>query len=162
MELANIENLVEKYLNAETTLQEEQLLQNYFCSDNVAPHLEEYRLMFSYFKQSKDETFTKTIQLKPEIKRKKNWKWLSVAASVILLFSTYIGILEYEKHLREEQLAEQFAQVKKALQMVSVNLNKGNEAIYAVSNNINKGKDAIGQLNTYEETVNKALKTVNY
>ncbi len=42
MELANIEKLVEKYLNAETTLQEERTLKNYFIGGNVAIHLQEY------------------------------------------------------------------------------------------------------------------------
>ena len=156
MELANIEKLLEKYLDAETTLQEEKMLQEYFTSNKVAPHLQEYSMMFGYFKQSKDETFTQTIQLKPE-KTKKNWKWLSVAASVVLLFSVFIGNEEYQKH----QQRKQFAQIKEALQLVSVNLNKGNEAIYAVSNNLKKGSDAIEHLETYEETVNKVINTVN-
>ena len=156
MELANIEKLLEKYLDAETTLQEEKMLQEYFTSNNVAPHLQEYSMMFGYFKQSKDETFIQTIQLKPE-KTKKNWKWLSVAASVVLLFSVFIGNEEYQKH----QQRKQFAQIKEALQLVSVNLNKGNEAIYAVSNNLKKGSDAIEHLETYEETVNKVINTVN-
>ena len=156
MELANIEKLLEKYLDAETTLQEEKMLQEYFTSNNVAPHLQEYSMMFGYFKQSKDEIFTQTIQLKPE-KTKKNWKWLSVAASVVLLFSVFIGNEEYQKH----QQRKQFAQIKEALQLVSVNLNKGNEAIYAVSSNLKKGSDAIEHLETYEETVNKVINTVN-
>ncbi|GFD92890.1 hypothetical protein KUL156_22120 [Alteromonas sp. KUL156] len=156
MELANIEKLLDKYLDAETTLQEEQTLQEYFTSNNVAPHLQEYSMMFGYFKQSKDETFTKTIQLKPE-KTKKNWQWLSVAASVVLLFSVFMGNEEYKKY----QQRKQFAQIKEALQLVSVNLNKGNDALYAVSNNLKKGNDAIEQLGAYEETVNKVINTVN-
>ncbi|UTD14251.1 hypothetical protein HER15_01630 [Tenacibaculum mesophilum] len=156
MELANIEKLLDKYLDAETTLQEEQTLQEYFTSNNVAPHLQEYSMMFGYFKQSKDETFTKNIQLKPE-KTKKNWKWLSVAASVVLLFSVFMGNEEYKKY----QQRKQFAQIKEALQLVSVNLNKGNDALYAVSNNLKKGNDAIEQLGAYEETVNKVINTVN-
>ncbi|WGH76350.1 hypothetical protein P8625_04070 [Tenacibaculum tangerinum] len=159
MELANIEKLLDKYLNAETTLQEEQTLQEYFTSNNVAPHLQEYSMLFGYFKQSKDETYTKTIQLKPE-KTKKNWKWLSVAASVVLLFSVFIG-KQYDDYLEKKQLEAQFAQVQEALQLVSSNLNKGNEALYAVSNNLKKGSDAIEYLGAYEETVNKVIKTVN-
>ena len=93
MELANIEQLVEKYLNATTTLQEEETLRNYFLSENVAPHLQEYQYMFSYFKKSKDEIYTKPIQIKP---KKTNLKWLSVAASVVLLFSVYVGNQYYE------------------------------------------------------------------
>ena len=156
MELANIEKLLDKYLDATTTLQEEQILQEYFTSQNVAPHLQEYSSMFIYFKQSKNETFTKTIQLKPE-KPKKNWKWLSVAASVVLLFSVFVGNEKYQEH----QQRKQFAEITKALQMVSVNLNKGNEALYAVSKNLSKGNEAIAHLNTYEETINKVIKRVN-
>ncbi len=156
MELANIEKLLDKYLDAETTLQEEQTLQAYFTSNNVASHLQEYSAMFSYFKQSKDETFTKTIQLQPK-KTKKHWKWLSVAASVVLLFSVFMGNEAYKEH----QQRKQFAQVKEALQLVSVNLNKGNQALYAVSNNLKKGSDAIERLETYEQTVNKAINIVN-
>ncbi|WBX72763.1 hypothetical protein PG913_07535 [Tenacibaculum pacificus] len=156
MELTNIEKLVEKYLNATTTLQEEEVLQKYFTSDNVAVHLQEYSILFSYFKQSKNDTFTKTIQLQPE-KPKKNWKWLSVAASIVLLLSLFVGNEKYKEH----QQRKQFVEITTALQMVSINLNKGNEALYAVSDNLNKGNEALEYLNTYEETIDKVIKTVN-
>ena len=68
-----------------------------------------------------------------------------MAASVVLLFSVFIGKQRYDEHLQEKQLQAQFAQVKEALQMVSVNLNKGNEAF--------------NHLYTYENSVNKVFKT---
>ena len=64
MELTNIEKLIEKYENAETSLQEEALLKDYFSSDTVAPHLYEYKALFNYFDISSEERFTKTIPLK--------------------------------------------------------------------------------------------------
>ncbi|CAM1343614.1 hypothetical protein [Tenacibaculum amylolyticum] len=158
MELANIEKLLEKYLEAETSLQEEQTLRMYFTSGNVASHLEEYAMLFGYFKESQSEIYTKTIKLKPENKRKKNFKWLSVAASLALLVSAYVGKIEYDKY----QQKLYFAQVKEALQMVSLNLNKGNDALYAVSNNLNKGTEAVAKLGTYDETVKTVIDKVNY
>ncbi|MDT7831829.1 hypothetical protein RQM59_05520 [Flavobacteriaceae bacterium S356] len=140
MELASIEKLVEKYLNAETSVQEETSLRDYFLSDNVAPHLEEYKLMFSYFQLNKDETYTKTIQLKPENTKRKNLKWLSVAASVALLVSVYVGKVEYDKYV----IKQKYAQVENALKMLSTNLNKG--------------KSAFNNLYAYENTVNKIFK----
>ena len=118
-----------------------KMLQNYFLSNNVAPHLQEYSMLFGYFEQSKDETFTKTIQLKPEKIKRKNWKWLSVAASVVLLFSMYMGYGYYQ----QRQAAQKYAEITEALQLVSFNLNKSNEAVES--------------LYAYENTVNKILKT---
>ena len=139
MELSNIEQLLEKYQNAETSLQEEATLKNYFSEGNVAPHLQEYESMFNYFAISKSEISTKPIQLNP--KKKTNWKWLSVAASVALLVSVYIG----NGYLKEQEARAQYAEVMSTLKMLSTTLNKGNEAV--------------ASLYVYEDTVNKILKT---
>ena len=93
MELANIEKLLDKYLDAATSIAEENELKNYFLGDNVAPHLQEYQALFGYFSANKSERFTKTIQLKSQ---KMNWKWLSIAASVVLLVSVYTGFENYQ------------------------------------------------------------------
>jgi len=150
MELANIEKLVGKYENAETTLQEEATLRAYFLSDNVAPHLQEYQMMFAYFQTSQDETYTKTIEFKTE--KKRNYKWLSVAASIVLLFSVYMGGSLINGGDKTDPLSgmtpqerEQYAQVENALRILSSNLKKGN--------------DAFNNLYTYENTVKKIFKT---
>jgi hypothetical protein len=140
MELANIEKLVEKYLNAATTLPEETTLKNYFTEGSVAPHLQQYAYMFNYFAIAKDETYTKSIQLEPKKSKKRNFKWLSVAASVMLLFSVFIGKQEYERH----QAKKQFEQISKGLRLLSSNLKKGEKAVR--------------NLYTYEDTVKKILK----
>ena len=137
MELANIEKLVVKYENAETTLQEEKILRDYFNSGNVAPHLEEYQMMFVYFQNSQDITYNKSIQLTPVSSRKLNWKWMSVAASIVLIFSMYMG----NSYLEQRKAEKQFAQVQDALKKISFNLNKGNQAfenLYAYENTVNK------------------------
>ena len=104
MELARIEKLVAKYENAETTLKEENILRDYFLSDNVAPHLEEYQMMFTYFHASQSETYNKTLEFKTE--KKRNYKWLSVAASVVLLFSIYIGLPKNDPKVDLESLSQ--------------------------------------------------------
>jgi hypothetical protein len=144
MELANIEKLVEKYLNAETTLQEETTLKNYFTEGSVAPHLQEYAYMFNYFATVKDETYTKTIQLEPKKSKRRNFKWLSVAASVMLLFSVFIGKNQYEEHQQRKEAEKIYAQVSNGFKILSTNLKKGEQAV--------------ATLYTYQSKANKALK----
>ena len=122
MELANIEKLLQKYLNAETSIAEENELKSYFLSDYVAPHLEEYQALFGYFSISKKEVYTKPLQLKTQ---KKNWKWLSVAASVVLLISIYSG---YQNN-QQKKAEKIYNETQVAFNMLSANLNKGNNAI---------------------------------
>ena len=140
MELANIEKLVEKYLEAETTLQEETTLRNYFKEGDVAPHLQEYAFMFNYFTTTKDETYTKTIKLEPKQSKKRNYKWLSVAASIMLLLSVFIGKNEYDRYKAKQT----YAQITKGLQLLS--------------DNLKKGENALAQLYINESKVNNALK----
>jgi hypothetical protein len=137
MELVNIEKLLQKYLSAETSIAEEKKLKNYFTSDNVAPHLEEYQALFEYFSISKNEKLTKPIQLKA---KKTNWKWLSVAASIVLLVSIYTG---YENN-QQRKAEKVYNETLVAFNMLSENLNKGNEAIM--------------QLQYFEKATNKIFK----
>ena len=143
MELANIEKLLEKYLEAETSIQEETILQDYFSQDTVAPHLYEYKALFTYFGTSKAERFTKTIPLKP---RRANWKWLSVAAAVMLLFSVYTiqrTSMEELTANEEREVAEALAETQKAFQLISQNLNKGEQVAFAGLSEFDKAQSKV-------------------
>ncbi|MCF6347468.1 MAG: hypothetical protein L3J20_04110 [Flavobacteriaceae bacterium] len=144
MELANIEKLIERYENAETSLKEEQMLKEYFQQENVPAHLLEYKAYFNYFSESSTERYTKTLPVKP---RRTNWKWLSVAAAVVLMVSIYSinkpGKLSVEER-HEAELAYQ--ETQKAFQLISQNLNKGNNV-------------AIAGLQEFGKAQNKVFKT---
>ena len=88
MELGNIEKILEKYFEATATVDEERTLRTYFAQDEVAPHLEQYKPMFNYFSMAKEEKYTKQVPLKPRVNY---YKWLSVAAAVVLAFGIYFG-----------------------------------------------------------------------
>tara|TARA_B110001450_G_scaffold60200_1_gene56947 strand:+ start:2592 stop:3005 length:414 start_codon:yes stop_codon:yes gene_type:complete len=125
MELANIEKLIEKYLDGETTLQNEKTLRTYFKEGIVPPHLQEYAYLFRYFANTKDETFAKTIELESKKSKKSTVKWFSIAASILLLFSIFIGDQAYKRH----QAKKQFEQISKGLRLLSLNLKKGEVAV---------------------------------
>jgi 23S rRNA A2030 N6-methylase RlmJ len=52
----NIDQILEKYWNAETSLQEEAELRSYFSSDHVAPEHEQFKDLFIYFSASRLQT----------------------------------------------------------------------------------------------------------
>jgi hypothetical protein len=157
MVLNNIENLLEKYENGETSLKEEQALKNYFSQETVAPHLEMYKSLFVYFSESKQEQFTKTLPLKPDSYRNKkvfNYKWLAVAAVAVLMLGIYFkepAVSYYEEyvygtyHNPEEALNE----VTKQLAMISTHFNKGVSTVNYLDK-VNEGTETLGYLNEIE------------
>jgi flagellar motility protein MotE (MotC chaperone) len=141
MELANIEELVEKYLDATTTLQEEATLKKYFTGDNVAIHLQEYTSLFNYFAIAKEEQFKKTINLATKKSKKRNSPWFSAAAAVALLVGLFFGKQQYDENEQRKEAQRIYEQVSKGLTLLSSNLKKGEQAVavlYAYENTINK------------------------
>ena len=158
MELNKIENLLEKYDNGETTLQEEQQLKSYFSQETVAPHLEVYKPMFQYFLLTQKEQFTKDVPLKP---RKTNtlYKWISIAAITVLMFGVYTQVNQSVEPTDEQLLA--YNQTMDALNLVSSQFTKGNDnmnALGLMSSSFNKGTENIAYINQFSNTTNKIFK----
>ncbi|MDE3740726.1 hypothetical protein [Maribacter polysaccharolyticus] len=122
MELDRIEKLLEKYLEATTSIAEEKELRAYFSQESLPQHLEQYAPMFRYFSVAKEERYTKKLPLK---NRRFNYKWLSIAAMAVLLFGIYFG-----KQYQEKKEAEYaYSETKKALTLLADNFNKGTEKV---------------------------------
>lgn len=158
MVLDNIEKLLEKYENGETTLKEEQQLKDYFSQETVPQHLEVYKPIFQYFLVTKQEQFTKDVPLKPK-KTYTLYKWISVAAVAVLMFGVYTkftGSTEPKSITDEERYA--LNETKKALNMISSKFNKGTDNLNLLSANFNKGVENIKYVNTLEKTTNKLFK----
>lgn len=123
MELGSIEKILEKYFEATTTVDEERTLREYFSKDGVAPHLEQYRPMFNYFSMAKEEKYTKQVPLKPRVNY---YRWLSVAAAVVLTFGIYFEYQE-RKRLEQERAAYAYQETKKAFELLAENFGRGTE-----------------------------------
>jgi hypothetical protein len=122
MELDRIEKLLEKYLEASTSVAEEKELRTYFSQESVPTHLEQYATMFQYFSLAKEERFTKQVPLKT---RRDYFKWASVAAVAVLMFGIYFGN-EYQKQ-KEAEFA--YNETKKALSLLADNFSRGTEKV---------------------------------
>jgi len=156
MVLDNIEKLLEKYENGETSLKEEQQLKHYFKQETVAPHLEMYKPMFAYFLVNQQERFTKDVPLKT--KRNFNYKWISVAAVAVLMLGFYFGTSIYGGDLgtyEDPQLA--FNEFSKSMEMISEKFNTGASTV-SYLNEVNKGASTLGYLNEIENATSIIFK----
>ncbi len=148
MALDRIEKLIEKYFDGETSIAEENELQVYFSSPGVAQHLEQYQPVFGYFAQAKTQQFTQNVALKT--KKRKRAAWLSVAASVVVLFGIGTFMYTNEKAAASEDLGtyddpeQAFAATQKALALVS--------------EKVNQGRESVGYIKAYEQSKNRIFK----
>jgi len=134
MELDNIKSLLEKYFEAETTIAEENELRNYFSSTDVDPELEQYKPMFGYFSEAKNEQSNHQIAVESHTKR--NLTWISIAASVVVLLG--IGAFYFNQEAQDQDLGTfenpeiAFRETQKALDLLSGNFNKGVQSVQYV------------------------------
>ncbi|MEN9487911.1 MAG: hypothetical protein RL494_176 [Bacteroidota bacterium] len=134
MAFNNIDILLEKYFQGETSIAEEKELRSYFSSQDVAPHLEQYKAVFGYFIQARKQEFAQQI---PQTAKKRNVKWLSVAASVVVLLgiATFFMINTNEPVNHQHDLGTYespelaFKETQKALALLSSNVNVGIESV---------------------------------
>lgn len=117
-----IEELLEKYWNAETSLAEEQELKSLLSQ---AEGYEEEKEMFSGIAElATEEPENLTI---PKGKgRKLNASWLNWAASIAILAGSFYGWRVFEQKQAEK---EAYDQVMMAFALIQNNLSKGQEQL---------------------------------
>ncbi|QDW18666.1 hypothetical protein [Flavobacterium sp. KBS0721] len=151
MEFNKIEDILEKYFQGETSIAEEKELKDYFSSPNVAQHLEQYKPMFGYFSQVKEQKSTQTIPLKT---KKQNVAWLSIAASVVVL----LGVGTYF-YVSEKNAAPAVAQTELGTyDDPEEALAATQKALALLSSNVNVGIESVQYIKEYEQSKNKIFK----
>ena len=129
MELHNIKQLLEKYFEGQTSIQEEKELKNYFASENISPELMQYQDLFAYFSEEQQTETQKEFVLK----QKTQQKWLWMAASAIIVLT--IGFTFLKQPIASDDLGTfdnpeiAFEETQKALQLLAENLNRGKQKI---------------------------------
>jgi len=149
MVLDNIEKLIDKYFEGETSIAEENELKLYFSSSDVAQHLKQYQPIFGYFSQAKEQQFTQEI---PQQTKKQNVvMWLSIAASVIVMLS--VGTFMYFETNKTEQFVACNSEDSPELA-----LEQTQKALALVSEHLNTGIESVSYINEYENSKNRIFK----
>lgn len=159
----NIEELLEKYDNAETTLAEEAQIRAYFAENDVPAHLESYKIMFDYVSHTKQEQFTKDVPLQPS--RTKWYQWISVAAIALLMLGAYFQVTQMNQKTTLDDLSQEqlmaYGQTMEVLNLVSTKLNKGSaqlDALNLVSSKLNEGAENLIYVKEFNKATNKIIK----
>ena len=134
----NIEELLERYYNAQTSKAEEKQLKNFFLQEEVPVHLQAEKEMFLQLQTSDvpeglEERLSQridqwSVQERRHIPKSLQWT-ASIAASLLLLFGAgwYLQESQPSAH-RQDTCAtpeEAYAEAQKALVLFSTALNKG-------------------------------------
>ena len=86
----NIEELINKYFEGETTCEEERELRHFFTTDIVPEHLETYRSLFAFFdaeiKQQAKVPGVNNKNSKHFVRKYVLYSLSAIAASILLLF----------------------------------------------------------------------------
>ena len=142
--------LLDKYNEAETSLQEEHILQEYFLSDSVDKDLLPYKSLFTFLKNEQKITAPEvkkegmvTVTSKPKNRvRRLIIISSSIAASLLLGIGLTIKLIDYQERQEREALA---AQLKQKEMMASFGAFA--EAISLVATNLDKGLQPINSVN---------------
>ena len=156
MELYKAETLLKKYFEGETTINDEQELQDYFASPEVAPHLQQYASLFKHFAVAKGQQYKQEIPAfeihKVENKyKKRNLAWFSIAASVVVLMGigTYI-FYDSETVTKSKDLGT-YDDPELAFKATQ-------KALYLLSNNVNVGIESVKYIEEYQIAKNKVFR----
>ena len=134
MDWQKIEQLVDKYFEGNTTIEEEKVLKNYFSSNEVADSLKQYQPLFSYLQIAKNETAPTKFDVKPRIQFK---KWISIAAVFVFIavLTTVLNLKTNESQdlgtFNDPEIA--YAETMKALELLATNVNHGMESVYYIN-----------------------------
>lgn len=142
MDLHEVERLLEKYWQTETTLEEEEQLRAFFAAGQVPPQLKSASDLFAFFQAEKNKTLAQNFEgaVTKQLKARQGGKIVTmigwgnmarIAAGIaVVVAATFLIRQEIRKNYPQEvqdtfsdpQLA--FEETKRALQMISNSFGK--------------------------------------
>ncbi|MDZ4707365.1 MAG: hypothetical protein SH818_03095 [Saprospiraceae bacterium] len=139
-----IKQLLDKYWNSESSLEEEKALAAYFNQPEIDQEFEVYRPLFNYFDEQRQLTIDLEDQIMSRISDKKEkgkiiqmpWRRVvSIAASIALFLSVLLATFQYRnQNNREMDMVDTFQTPEEALEQTKA-------ALLFLSHRMNKASD---------------------
>ena len=148
----NMDQLLNKYFEGLTTLEEETVLRDYFTSGQVSAAHEPYKAMFRYFKQEQQAGNPKNISI-PQPKSNRRFYY---AASVALFLGLGLVWLLQQNHKGSINLNATAPHI----QVNNPNPTKQKEAkkeLKKFTRNVSEGLDKTGTLSIFGQTTQKVF-----
>ncbi len=79
-----IKALLDKFMDGQTTVEEEAMLAEFFRSDDVPAEWEDYRLMFDYFDRDMEGDLVPVEQPRPSLTQLMGRRWWGIAAAACI------------------------------------------------------------------------------
>ncbi len=136
-----IDNLLEKYWEGNTSLEEENLLREYFLLELPDERHKNYTPLFEYFAEQQKEKPENTTGFSTPRKPSPVARFLAVAAAVVLFSGTYALIDFYRQR---QQAREAYENTRYAFRLIA--------------ENVNTGRREVGKLEIFDHTTGKVFK----
>ena len=143
---AKIEKLLEKYLEGETTIREEDTLAEYFNTNEVRPEWLAYKELFAYFEDGKVDVSQKPF-IPPQERKKSKFDFFQKYAAVAMIL--FVGSMFYTQQQNTQELG--------TYDDPEVALQETKKVFDLISYHLNSGTDEMKYLNTLEQTKTKYI-----
>jgi len=152
----NIDNILNKYFEGMTNLQEERLLRNYFASGQVVPEHQAYQALFQYTTEARQQNTPVPfkIQVQP-----KSFRFYYAASVALLIGLSLVWFLQSDKKMNLNMTDS-----ATHIQVSNNNKQKKKEAekeLKKFTKNVRKGLDNAGALSIFGSTTKKVFKIKN-
>lgn len=182
MDLKRIKALLEKYYKGETSLEEEKILKEYFCKENIDAEFIPDKDIFMYQIQENEDIHNvpdisneiwESLNSCEENKDKKNNKlayvFLRIAAGILILVGSYYiisdQVLNTDQNIiikdtfSEREVA--YEQAKETLLYVSALLNNGTDHLEPI-HKINEGTQKLNKLSKLNDGIKELEPIMKY
>lgn len=161
IEVKYIKVLLDKYFNAETTLEEEETLRKYFEGDNTDKELISYKPLFNCFTQERDQAGIKKAVVKPSSRRNRIYFRLT-SFSVAAAFAVFAYIVVSERtdslklvvdgiDINNSELA--LSKADRQMEKINSFMGKYRDGSSRQLDNIKKSGDALSTLRIFDKAL---------